>query len=75
MGVFLLQGESPNGEDKYYISSQKMQEISNGSLKDFGVNGQWVRVCSEELKNINSLEVFEIRMYSEIIDLFIDKIS
>ena len=79
-GSFLIEGESPTGEDEYYISSQKMQEISNGSLKDFGVNGQWVRVCPEELKNINSLEFQresndEIRMYSEIIDLFIDKIS
>ena len=79
-GSFLIEGESPNGEDEYYISSQKMQEISNGSLKDFGVNGEWVRVCPEELKNINSLDFQresndEIRMYAEIIDLFIDKIS
>lgn len=79
-GSFLIEGESPNGEDEYYLSSQKMQEISNGSLKDFGLNGEWVRVCPEELKNINSLELQresndEIRMYTEIIDLFVDKIS
>ena len=79
-GSFLIEGESPNGEDEYYISSQKMQEISCGSLKDFGVNGEWVRLCSKELKNINSLKLQressdEIKMYTEIIDLFIDKIS
>jgi hypothetical protein len=77
---FLIEGESPNGDTEYYLSSQNMQKKSNGCLRDFGVNGEWVRVCSRELKKLTDLhhqkrDNEQIKKYIEIIDLFIDKIS
>jgi len=77
-GSFNIENESPDGESGHYVSIAAMNNLGDGPFEQYGFNGHWVEVDTEELHNFIALQgqatdIQTTIVFLEIIDLFIKK--